>query len=133
MARCVELALGSKQQMQASRFSISVISIKHRLPLVIGALLLGILLASTWAAYDGVKESALAVGRERLQNLTKQLAIFFQQSNNFLITRASTTANDPAIRAFLQFPSPATRAGAAVILQQLKPPQDENSLQIELW
>src|SRR6266576_2427548 len=106
MARCVELALASKQQMQPSRSSISVISIKHRLPLLIGALLLGILVASTWAAYSGVKESALAVGRERLQNLTKQLAILFQQSNHLLITRAFTTANDPAIKAFLQSPSP---------------------------
>src|SRR6266404_9707963 len=120
MARCVELALGSKQQMQASRFSISVISIKHRLPLVIGALLLGIILASTWAAYSGVKESTLDVGRERLQNLTKQLAILFQQSNNLFLTKSFTAANDRSIKAFLQSPSPATRTGASLILQQLE-------------
>src|SRR6267378_969022 len=119
--------------MRPSRFSISVISIKHRLPLLIGALLLGIIVAATWASYSGVKESALDVGRERLQNLTKQLAILFQQSNNSLLAKSFTTANDPAIRALLRSPSPATRSGASVILQQLKAPQDENSLQIELW
>jgi len=119
--------------MQPSRFSISVISIKHRLPLLIGALLLGIIVASTWNSYNGVKESALDVGRERLQNLTKQLTILLQQSNNFLLNRTLTVANDPAIKALLQSPSPATRSGASVILRQLKAPQDENSLQVELW
>jgi PAS domain S-box-containing protein len=119
--------------MQANRFSISVISIKHRLPLLIGALLLGIIVASTWTSYSGVKESALAVGRERLQNVTRQLGILLQQSNSLLLTRTFTIANDAAIKAFLQSPSPATRSSASAILQQLKPPQDENSLQVELW
>ena len=119
--------------MQPSRFSIPVISIKHRLPLLIGALLLGIIAGSTWTSYTGVKESALDVGRERLQNLTKQLAILLQQSNHLSLTKIFTAANDPAIKAFLQSPSPATRSGASVILQQLKAPQDQNTLQIELW
>jgi len=119
--------------MQLSRFSIPVISIKHRLPLLIGILLLGIILASTLASYRGVKESALDVGRERLQNLTRQLAILLQQSNIGMLTRTFTAANDPAVKAFLQSPSAATRSGASVILQQVEPPQDANSLQIELW
>src|SRR3981081_2773768 len=120
MPRCRGVRFRFKEQMQPSRFSISAISIKHRLPSLIGALLLAIIVAATWTSYSGVKESALAVGLERLQNLTKQLAILFQQSNNLLLTKAFTTANNPAITAFLQSPSPATRAGALVILQQLK-------------
>ena len=116
-----------------NRFSISVISIKHRLPLLIGALVLGIILASTGASYMGVKEASLDVGRERLQNLTKQLANLFQQSNNLLLTKTATAANAPAIKAFLQSPSTATRSGASVSLQQLETPEDKNSLQIELW
>jgi PAS domain S-box-containing protein len=116
--------------MQPSRFSISI---KHRLPLLIGVLLFGMIVAATWASYNGVKESALEVGRERLQNLAKQLAILIQQSNNLSLAKTFTTANEPAIKAFLQSPSPATQSGASVILQQLKAPQYENSLQIELW
>src|SRR6266851_2860240 len=119
--------------MQLSRFSLSNLSIKHRLPLLIGTLLFSILMASTWASYRGVKESALEVGRERLQNLTKHLANLFQQSNTLLLTKTFTAANDPAIRAFLQSPSPTTRSGASVILQQLTSAQDPNSLQVELW
>ena len=99
--------------MQSGRFSLSNLSIKHRLPLLIGTLLLGIIIASTWASYRGVQESALAVGRERLQNLTQQLANLSQQSNSLLLTKTSTAANSPAIRAFLQSPSPGTRAGAS--------------------
>src|SRR5882762_1840249 len=112
MARREELAFASKEQMQPSRFSISVISIKHRLPLLIGTLLLGIIVAATWTSYNGVRESALDVGRERLQNLTRQLAILLQQSNSLLLTKTFTAANDPAIKAFLQDPSQVTRAGA---------------------
>ena len=88
-----------KEKMQLSRSSIPVISIKHRLPLLIGVLLLGIILATTLASYNGVKESAFDVGRERLQNLTRQLAILLQQSNNLILTKTFTAANDPAIKA----------------------------------
>src|SRR6266850_2074860 len=133
MCRCEEISFASKKQMQLSRFSIPVISIKHRLPLLIGILLLGIIMASTLASYRGIKESALDVGRERLQNLTRQLAILLQQSNNVMLTRTFTSANDPAVKAFLQSPSAATRSGALVILQQVEPTQDVNGLQIELW
>ncbi|HBB86531.1 MAG TPA: hypothetical protein DC047_02820 [Blastocatellia bacterium] len=119
--------------MQPSRFSLSAISIKHRLPLLIGALLLGVIVAATWASYRGVKESALAVGTQRLQTLTKQLALLLQQSNILLLGKTFNSANDPAIRAFLQSPSPATRSGASAVLKQLMPPQDLNSLQVELW
>lgn len=119
--------------MRPNRFSISVISIKHRLPLLIGALLLGIILASTWASYIGVKESSLDVGRDRLQNLTKQLAILLQQANNLQLTKTFSAANDPAIKSFLGSPAPATRSGASVILRQLEAAQDAKTLQIELW
>jgi len=99
--------------MQPRRFSISNLSIKHRLPLLIGALLLAIVLASTLASYRGVKESALEVGGERLQNLTKQLANQLQQSAAALLAKTFAEANDPAIRAFLQSPSPTTRSLAS--------------------
>jgi|GEM_PF-384597 len=115
------------------RFSLSNLSIKHRLPLLIGTLLSGIIIASTWAAYRGVKQSALELGRERLLSLTEQLASLSQQSTVTLTGRTLTVANDPAIRAFLRSPSPATRPGAAAVLQQFTAPQDPNYLQVELW
>ena len=119
--------------MRPRSLSLSNLSIKHRLPLLIGTLLLGIITASTWASYRGVKESALAAGRERLQSLTQQLANMSQQSTSLMLSKTLTASNDPAIRAFLQSPSPATQAGASVGLRQLAALQEPNNLQVELW
>jgi two-component system sensor kinase FixL len=119
--------------MHYSRFSLSNLSIKHRLPLLIGVLLLGIILASTWASYRGVKESALDVGRERLLNLTQQLASLSQESTVALLSRTANVANNPAIRTFLQSPSTTTRTLASESLLQLTIGQDLKNLQLELW
>jgi PAS domain S-box-containing protein len=119
--------------MQPPRFSFSNLSIRHRLPLLIGALLLAILTASALASYRAVRESALEVGHQRLLSLTQQLASQSQQSVPLLLAKIATTANEPAIRSFLQIPSPATRAGALAVLQQSVAAQDANGLQVELW
>jgi PAS domain S-box-containing protein len=119
--------------MQPPRFSFFNISLKHRLPLLIGALLLAILAASAWASYRAVSASALEVGRERLVSLTEQLASQSQQSVPLLLSNTFTAANDPATRAFLQDPSPATRAGALALLQQFVTAEDKGNLQVELW
>src|SRR5260221_1771149 len=63
-----------------TRFSITNLSIGMRLPLLVGILIFGVLVASVWAAFNGVKESAAEAGRERLTNLTQQLAGMTQQS-----------------------------------------------------
>jgi signal transduction histidine kinase len=109
------------------------LSIRHRLPLLMAVLLFGVVGASTWASYRGVKESALEVGRERLLNLTQQLASLLQQSSAALTTKTLTVANDPAVSTFVRSPSGTTRPGASAALQQFMPPQDPNSLQVEIW
>jgi signal transduction histidine kinase len=115
------------------RFSFSNLSIEHRLPLLIGSLLFVVIVASTWAAYRGVNEAALEVGRERLLSLTQQLASLSQQSTPDLLSRTSFAANDHSILDFLQSPSAVTQPGASAILQQFVPPKDPNGLQVELW
>src|SRR6266436_6256738 len=99
-----------------SRFSLSNLPLKHRLPLLIGTLLLGIITVSIWTSYRGVKESALELGRERLRGLTQQLASQTQQSLPVFLNRTSSAANDPAVRTFLSAPSPSTRPAAVSIL-----------------
>ena len=71
----------------AARFSLSNISLKDRLPLLIGTLLSDIIVASTWASYRGVKESSLEPGRSSLQNLTQQPAKISQQSPTLALTK----------------------------------------------
>ena len=80
-----------------ARFSLSNLPIKYRLPLIIGGILFGIILISIWASYRSVKESALAVGRERLLSLTQQLASQIQQSLPLVLNRTFAAGNDPAV------------------------------------
>src|SRR5258706_20024 len=115
------------------RFSLANLPLKHRLPLLIGTLLLGIITVSIWTSYSGVKESALEVGSERLRSLTRQLANQTQQSLPIVLNRTFTVANDPAVRTFLRSPSSSTRPAAVSILQQFAPVQDPGSSQVELW
>ena len=65
---------------RGSRLFLSNLPIKYRLPLIMGAILLSIILISIWASYSIVKQSALDVGRERLSSPTQQLANQSQQS-----------------------------------------------------
>lgn len=119
--------------MRSRRFSLSNVSIKHRLPLLIGLLLLGIIFASSWTSYLGVRDSALEVGHQRLLSLTLQLASLSQQSTALLLSKTVTIANDPAIRTFLPAPSAAARTAALAVLQQVSTSTDSNHLQVELW
>lgn len=75
-----------------ARFSLSSLAIRHRLPLIIGGILFGIILISIWASYRSVKESALAVGHERLLGLTQPLANQIQQSLPSVLSRTLPAA-----------------------------------------
>jgi signal transduction histidine kinase len=121
------------QRLLWSRFSTSRLSIKQRLPLLIGGLLLAVVVASTWASYDGVKRSALQVGHERLERLTQQLATLLQQSAANLVNKTSTTANDPAVQTYLRSPAMSSRSGLEKALQPFLPPQDASCIRVELW
>jgi signal transduction histidine kinase len=115
------------------RWSLSNISFKYRLPLLIGTLLALIIVACSWASYRAVEASAFDVGRERLQNLTQQLSGLLQQSANNVSTKTATVANEPTIRAFVKSPATASRTEVQKLLQQFVAPQDANSIRVELW
>ena len=124
------MPLGGKSQ---GNWSLSDISLKYRLPILIGTLLAAIILACSWASYRAVKASALDVGRERLQNLTQQLSTTLQQSASNLLTKTATVANEPAVRAFVKSPETASRADVQNLLHQFTAPQDPNAIRVELW
>ena len=127
-----------EQQVQRSptrrvSFRLRNLPISYRLPLLIGALLIGVSVVSIWAAFSGVKNASLQVGGERLQSLTEQLAAQLQQALPVALNRTAAVAGDKAIRSFLEAPSPATRIEAVATLKQFSEAQDPNSLQVELW
>lgn len=119
--------------MRPGRFSLSDLSIKHRLPLLIGILLLATILGSTWASYRATKQAAIAVGRERLLNLTQQLASLLQQSASALGAKTLTAANTPEVRSLFQSKSPETEAKVKNVFLPFNTANDPNALQIELW
>ena len=123
----------SESRLRSTRFSLSNISLKYRLPLLIGTLLAGVIIACNWASYRAVNATALDVGRERLQNVTQQLSTLLQQTANNISTKTSTVANDTAIRAFVKSPETASQADVQKLLQQFTAPQDANSIRVELW
>jgi signal transduction histidine kinase len=125
--------LGSSSDIESYSFPLANLSIKYRLPLLIGALLLAVLAIFTWVTYRGVKEAALESGRERLRFVTQQLASLFQQSLLTMATRSTAAANDPAVLAALNDRKPERIAAATKSLQPLLAPQDANSLRVELW
>jgi signal transduction histidine kinase/ActR/RegA family two-component response regulator len=116
-----------------SRFSPPTIKIRYRLPLLIGILLAGVILAATWASYAEIRASALGVGRERLANLTAQFANLSQQQAVTLTNKTLTAADEPSIRDYVNAPSSAGRAAATAVLQQFLAPLDPQSMQVELW
>ena len=122
----------SESRLRSTRFSLSNISLKYRLPLLIGTLLAGVIIACNWASYRAVKASALEVGRERLQNLTQQLSTLLQQSANNITTKTATVASDGAVRAFVKSPETASQADVQKLLQQFTAPQDVNAIRVEL-
>src|SRR6185369_11971274 len=124
------MPLGGKSK---GNWSLSDISLKYRLPILIGTLLAAIILACSWASYRAVKASALDAGRERLQNLTQQLSTTLQQSASNLLTKTATVANEPVMRAFVKSPEPASQADVQNLLHQFTAPQDANAIRVELW
>ncbi|MFN2531331.1 MAG: PAS domain-containing sensor histidine kinase [Pyrinomonadaceae bacterium] len=109
------------------------LSIKVRLPLLMGALLLTVIAASTWSAYQGVRQSELDSARERLQSLTEQLSALLQQSAASIASRTETAANESVIRSYVDQLSSDSKQDAAVAIKQLLPGQDRNTFQVELW
>jgi signal transduction histidine kinase len=127
-----EAQTGSSQGQVTSSFS-PLRSIKFRLPLLIGTLLLGAIIATTWAAYREVKASAFEVGHERLRYVTQQLASLLQQSASNNTGKTYAAANDSTIRNYLRSPQSGPRSEVAAVLRQFLPPQDQNSIRVELW
>lgn len=101
--------------------------------MLIGALLLAVIVASTWASYDGVKRSALQVGHERLERLTQQLAGLLHQSASNMASKTSAVANGPAIQKYLRAPELASESDVETALQAFLPPQDASGIRVEIW
>src|SRR5215467_1275594 len=116
----------------APRRLLSGISIEYKLPLFISVLLLTVIVLSSGAAYNRVREAAFSTARDRLANVDSQLTALLQtQAGQLKALIAHAAAND-TIRAFLQHPTPQSRLDALAVMRRLGP-VPEQIIGIELW
>ena len=110
--------------------SVSSLSIRTRILISIGAVLVTIIAAMIWVGYRQVSAAAGDLARERLQNLTQQFASISQQTIAAGLNRSAIVANDPAVRSFVESSSNQARSAAAhVIEQQLALAQDPGQVE----
>jgi len=112
------------------RFLQPRLSIEQRLPLLLCMLLLCVILAFSWISYLGVRKADLAVGRERLHTLTKQLSLMFQQSTNNMATATHTMANQEAVKKYLRSGGKESGMETLLLMQTLN--RDTQSVSVEL-
>ena len=84
-----------------SRSFLPSLSIQQRLPMLICVLLVCMIIAFSGLSYLGMKNSALAVGRERLTNLTQQLSSMFDQAVAVQIAAIPKIAGINPVKEFL--------------------------------
>jgi signal transduction histidine kinase len=108
------------------------LSLEHRLPLMITALLVVIMAAVVLSAWAEVRRAAIGSALERLRRVTEQLALISGPTIPARLQQMRAAAADPAVLAALQRPDAASRAAATQALEGLRTAQ-ETELPIMLW
>lgn len=111
----------------ASRLPISV-----KLPVVMGTLMLAVLTATTTVGLLDVRGVILSAAGQRLSSVSRQIATMLETSTRALASSADSLATGPALRAYLQSPTVATRGPAIRALEHLGR-QPQLVVATELW
>src|SRR5258706_14233052 len=82
------------------------LSLKYRLPLLIGVLLSAVVVLFTWASYRAMKVSSQDMCRERLTQLTGYLTVQMGQGVAATTLRTGTATRETAIRKYLNYHVP---------------------------
>src|SRR5207245_6120640 len=92
------------------------ISLRRRLPLLIGALLLAVTAVLSWVAYWGFRNALLAAAQTRLSSAADLLAGLIETSAQQLITTARAGAARPSTVAYFHHPDARTGTAALAAL-----------------
>ena len=92
------------------------LSIEHKLPLIIGVLLMIVITALSAAAYIEGRSTGIRVNEERLTVVAAQLRDIFQMSGTNLRNVARTIAAKPEVAQYARTRAPAHRAAALAAL-----------------
>ena len=107
-------------------------SLEAKLPLLITALLLGVVLAIVAASYREVRRSAMSSATERLHLVAEQLSTIAAEGVVRRMATLTDVAADPALLHYLESGDPATQAAARQALSALSPAAD-TTLPVQLW
>lgn len=108
------------------------LSLEHKLPLLMTAVLLVVLAASLVLTYRTLSESSAEAARKRLTEAVEQVATSAELSLGRRAKLLVDAARDPALRAALDATNPSAQASARQALQRLAVPTD-SGLPVELW
>src|SRR5215217_5908020 len=100
------------------------LSLEHRLPLMITALLVATMAAVVLFAWAEVRQAATRTALERLRRVTEQLALLSGPTVPARLGEMRAAAGRPAILAHLQSPDADTRGAATQALQGLRTTQE---------
>ncbi|HEX6309470.1 MAG TPA: HAMP domain-containing sensor histidine kinase [Longimicrobiales bacterium] len=106
-------------------------SLDQRLPLLISALLLCLVIGGSWGAYREVRASALAANANRLESAAQQLARLADANAAEQVQRLRAFGDDRAIRAALRG-SIAEAAVAAAVGRVVESAEGDDTLRVEL-
>ena len=96
------------------------LSLEHRLPLLITALLVATMAAGLFFAHAEVKQAATSATLERLRLVTQQLAALTSPGIPTRLQAMRAAAANPALAAFLDAPGGTGRAAATQALRELR-------------
>ena len=118
---------------EASRIPLDrSLSLEHKLPLLMTAVLLVVLIASLGLAYGTLTRTAEERANRTLAEAAEQVAMTAQASLANRAENLGRTAGDPAVRAALTLGTPNAKGAARRALLELAAPAD-SGLPIELW
>lgn len=109
----------------------SRLSIRQRLPLLICALLLSIILVFGYISYLGVRKASLKIGEDRLQSLTAQLATMLTGSTHNLVATTFIAANKSAVKKYLLSKGTDSASKTFQTLEGMR--KDSSHIRIELF
>jgi signal transduction histidine kinase len=102
-------------------FWFRALSLQHRLPLLICLLLVSTVLALGFLSELGVKKAAMAMGKERLGNLTNQLSTMYGQSAVAITTATRANAAQEAFKKNMETPARGTDTEIVRMLDKMRP------------
>ena len=108
------------------------LSIKVKLPLLIGGLLLAVTAIYSLAAFAKIRSSSSAAVMERLRTVADQYARALKTQRDQLVTAVQGVAEDPAVQAYVAHPTVAGRSSAEAGLRPVGL-QASQAVTVELW